>query len=158
MEKRTYQEYQEQPQNQSQDQEMKEVQRAQAQPEGHETPEPSEDRKPQEQQEQPTPKTELWAEGFENLRDISWNAPIGKSFIVIGLLLTYYWRLHRPQISFQEMYEYVFLLILIIVYVSARFDPENKEVFKNIYTKIILLVIIFGPLAGIYFWRFLLSN
>lgn len=147
MEKKTqaYQEYQEQPQ----DQEMEETQVQPEPPEGHEMPET---------QEQPTPKTELWAEGFENLRDISWNAPIGKSFIVIGLLLTYYWRLHRPQISFQEMYEYVFLLILIIVYVSARFDPENKEVFKNIYTKIILLVIIFGPLAGIYFWRFLLSN
>lgn len=144
-EKRDYQEPQELPENR----EMKETQVQPELSEGHEMPET---------QEQPTPKTELWAEGFENLRDISWNAPIGKSFIVIGLLLTYYWRLHRPQISFQEMYEYVFLLILIIVYVSARFDPENKEVFKNIYTKIILLVIIFGPLAGIYFWRFLLSN
>lgn len=135
--------------------EKQDYQERQELPEKQETPEPSEDRKPQEQQEQPMPKTELWAEGFQNLRNIRFDMPLVRILIIGGLLFYYYNLFRRPRIDMGEYWEELTLLIL---YLLVRFSPVNREVFKNKYTKIIWFAILIGPFIGIYFWRFLLSN
>lgn len=153
-EKRDYQEPQELPENR----EMKETQVQPELSEGHEIPEPSEDRKPQEQQEQPMPKTELWAEGFNNLKNISWNAPVIRMAIAMGILMRYYVSFQRPGLAVEKIVDYLTWIMIGITFVAVRLDPVNKEAFKNGYTKKILLAIIIVPIVGIYFWRFLLSN
>ena len=132
MEKRTYQEYQKQPQNQSQDQEMKEVQKAQTQPEGQET---------QGVQEQPMPKTELWAEGFQNLRNIRYDMGL-RILLVVGVLSQYYVSFRRPRIDIDGHWG---LLLVLAMYLLLRFSPANREVFKNKYTGRILAMLFVVP-------------
>lgn len=142
-EKRDYQEPQELPENR----EMKETQVQPELSEGHEMPET---------QEQPTPKTELWAEGFENLRDISWNAPVIRMAIAMGILMRYYVSFQRPGLAVEKIVDYLTWILLGVTFVAVRFDPVNKEAFKNGYTQKILVSFVLVPLIGVFIWRLLL--